>query len=349
VTWVLVDVCGDVFGSKTGRELSLRSQVKSDGKGLTMKKFVAAALAAIALSTAPAFAADLPMKAKPAAAPESPWDIAFGAAIASDYVWRGITQSNHQPSVASYFEPRYNINKDLQLYAGVGGASIEFPNRAAAEIDIYGGIRPTFGKLALDFGVWYYWYPKGQTFAGLNAPGDCTNGADLNFVACNTAKGDASFVEFFAKAGYAVTDEFSVGVALYYSPNVLNTGADGFFYTGLAKYAFPALSNGVQFYVSGDVGYWDLGTSDAFYGNVKYKSYWTWDVGGGFTWKVFTVDVRYIDTDLNKADCNAFTGDHTATYSSSGVTAINNGNLSNWCGSTVVGRISADLTVKQLK
>jgi len=29
-------------------------------------------------------------------------------------------------------------------------ASIDFPNRAAAEIDLYGGVRPTFGKLALE-------------------------------------------------------------------------------------------------------------------------------------------------------------------------------------------------------
>ena len=44
------------------------------------------------------------------------------------------------------------INKSLQGYVGVSGESIDFPNRAAAEIDFYGGIRPTFGKLALDFG-----------------------------------------------------------------------------------------------------------------------------------------------------------------------------------------------------
>ena len=131
-----------------------------------MKKFAVAAVAAFAVSAAPASAADLVTKAKPMAAPPPPpaWDIAFGGAIASDYVWRGITQSNHEPSVASYFEPRYNVNQDLQLYAGIGGASIAFPNRAAAEIDFYGGVRPTFGKLALDFGVWYYWYPGGQCF-----------------------------------------------------------------------------------------------------------------------------------------------------------------------------------------
>ena len=84
------------------------------------------------------------LKAPPPAAFD-PWDVAFGSAIMNDYVFRGITQSNHKPSVAAYFEPRYNVTKDLQLYVGSSVESISFANRAAAEVDIYGGIRPTFG------------------------------------------------------------------------------------------------------------------------------------------------------------------------------------------------------------
>ncbi len=84
-----------------------------------MKKFVSSVVAAVAVAAvaAPVFAADMPVKAKPvapAAAP-SPWDLAFGSAIMTDYVFRGVTQSAHQPSVAAYFEPRYNITPDLQL------------------------------------------------------------------------------------------------------------------------------------------------------------------------------------------------------------------------------------------
>src|SRR5947199_6910137 len=125
-----------------------------------MKKLTIAAVAAFALATGSASAADLVTKAKPIVAPEPPaWDFAFGSAIASDYIFRGVTQSNHKPSVAAYFEPRYNINKDLQLYIGVAGESISFANRAAAEIDVYGGIRPTFGAFAFDFGLWGYFYP----------------------------------------------------------------------------------------------------------------------------------------------------------------------------------------------
>src|ERR1700730_5544493 len=100
-----------------------------------MKKLTIAAIAAFALATGSASPADLATKPKPIAARAPPaWDLASGSAIASDYLFRGVTQSPHKPSVAVYFEPRYNINKDNQLYLGLGGASIDFPNRAAGEV-----------------------------------------------------------------------------------------------------------------------------------------------------------------------------------------------------------------------
>jgi uncharacterized protein (TIGR02001 family) len=121
-------------------------------------KRVALSFVVASLTSTTALAGDLAVKALPAgpvAAPAPPaWDIAIIGALMSDYNFRGITQSNHRPSAAAGFEPRYNINPNLQAYAGISGESIDFPNRAAAEIDLYGGIRPTFGKLALDGGFW---------------------------------------------------------------------------------------------------------------------------------------------------------------------------------------------------
>ena len=70
-----------------------------------------------------------------------------------------------KPSVAAYFEPRYNINKDLQFYAGIGGASIASRTAPRLRSTSTPAIRPTFGKFAFDFGVWYYWYPGGQCFS----------------------------------------------------------------------------------------------------------------------------------------------------------------------------------------
>jgi uncharacterized protein (TIGR02001 family) len=324
-----------------------------------MKKLTIAAVAAFALATGSASAADLVTKAKPVVAPEPPaWDLAFGSAIASDYIFRGVTQSNHKPSVAAYFEPRYNINKDNQLYVGLGGASIDFPNRAAAEVDFYGGWRPTVGAFAFDFGVWYYWYPGGQCFSAI-ANGNtfnCAPSAGVAFQALpngNAIKKDLSFYEVYAKVNYTVNDNIVLGAYAYYSPSVLNSGADGVFFGATAKYTWAAFANGVAPYISGEVGHWSLGTSDPFYGipgtrfagGIPYKDYTTWNAGFGWTWKVFTVDLRYIDTNLNKGDCNAFTSDHTASGTTS-ITAINpTGVGSKWCGATFVARLSADLTV----
>ena len=327
-----------------------------------MNKVVLSVAAVLVVSAAaPAFAADMPVKAvkAPAAAP-SPWDIAFGAAVMNDYVFRGITQSGHKPSVAGYFEPRYNITPEIQLYAGIAGESIKFANNAAAEIDLYGGVRPTFGPLAFDFGYWYYYYPGGQCYGqgptqALD-PGCVNGGIALNG---NVAKKVASFYEIYGKVVYTL-NEWAFGANFYYSPNFLNTGAEGEYASGTIKFTAPdkiALGP-FGWYVSGEFGRQWLGTSDAFYGvnppgigltGINYKDYDTWNIGFGLTWKVFTLDLRYSDTDLNKGDCNAFTSDPTATGTTN-ITAINPGGVgSSWCGATFIAKLSADLTLGSLK
>jgi uncharacterized protein (TIGR02001 family) len=318
-----------------------------------MNKLWVAIVAALAISAAPAFAADMPVKAEKApAAAASPWDIAFGAAIMNDYVFRGVTQSDHKPSVAAYFEPRFNILPNLQLYAGLAGESIKFANDAAAEIDFYGGVRPTFGPLAFDVGIWEYYYPGGTCFGGAD-PGclpALANG--------NVAKKNASFFEVYAKAAYTIGD-FVFGPNFFYSPNFLNTGADGEYLSGTFKWTAPAnvALGDVGWYVSGEFGRQWLGTSDSFYGipgtvfanGIPYKDYNTWNVGIGFTWKSFTLDLRYSDTNLSKGDCNAFTSDPGASGITN-VTPINPGGAgSNWCGATFIARLSADLTLGSLK
>lgn len=320
-----------------------------------MKKLILSVVAAVALAT-PALAADLRVKAPPPPAPPpSPWDIAFGAGITSDYIFRGITQSNHKPSVNASFEPRYNVSPYLQLYAGTAASSISFPNRAAAEIDGFAGIRPTFGPLALDFGGVYYWYPGGSCFNGATVPTvfgtDCLENGFLP-VNGNVIKKDLSFWEVYAKGTYTVNDQVSLAGAAFYSPSVLNSGANGTYVSGGARFAAPsaAMPEGWGLYLSGEAGHWFLGTSDAFYGvagfpnGIPYKSYTTWNVGVGITKSVFTLDFRYYDTDLNKGDCNAFTSDHTARFSGD-FTSINPGGFgSTWCGASFVVTGKFDLT-----
>src|SRR5277367_1323310 len=174
--------------------------------GIVMKKLVLLATA-LAIVSGSALAADMPMKAvkAPPPAPFDPWDLAFGAGIMSDYVFRGVTQSNHMPSVTAYFEPRYNVTKDLQLYVGTSTESISFANRAAAEVDVYGGIRPTFGAAAFDFGVWGYLYPGGQCIGA----GVCPAGSEV-LPNGNVMKKDVSFFEGYAKLNYIINDSWPV-------------------------------------------------------------------------------------------------------------------------------------------
>lgn len=323
-----------------------------------MKRLVLVA-AVLAMTASSTFAADMAVKAvkAPPPAPFDPWDFAFGSAIMNDYIFRGVTQSNHKPSVAAYFEPRYNVTKDLQLYVGLAGESISFTNRPAAEIDIYGGIRPTFGAFAFDIGVWGYLYPGGTCFFG--APFDAAGKAVSAECAANalpngnTMKKDVSFFEAYGKVSYTINENWQFGLNEYYSPNFLNSGAWGNYSSITGKYTAPSTifgSSGIGMYVSGEFGRQWFGTTDSFYGvpafpnGIHYADYNTWNIGVGFTYKVFALDLRYSDTDLSKGNCSAFTGSFNASGTTN-VTPINPlGTGSNWCGAAGIVKLSADLT-----
>lgn len=358
-----------------------------------MKRVAFSLVLVAGLAVSSAMAADMATKAPPPAPPPpSPWDVAITAALMTDYNFRGITQSAHNPSVQAGFEPRYNFNKDWQGYVGISGESIDFPNNAAAEIDFYGGIRPTFDKLALDLGVWYYWYPGGNCYGApmgtvsvvggaqgvcstppagpivpsKNFPGPLGNG--------NVVKANESFIEGYVKATYTFNDQWAAGIQEWYSPSVANTGASGWYTVGNVTFTEPSTwypaGTGLGGYISADLGYWALGTSDVFYGSVpcngfcgagipnvgsqpngvKYTSYWNWDIGLGWTWKAFTLDLRYYDTNLTKAECNAFTSASNSTFALSNVTSQNTSGLgSNWCSAAFIAKLSFATNISNIK
>ena len=138
----------------------------------------------------------------------------------------------------------------------------------------------------------------------------------------NVVKQNVSFVEGYGKATYTVNDNFNFGGSIWGSPSVLNSGAPGIYYAGNVTLTAPStwFQYGIGAYVSGDVGWWQLGTSDAFYGvaglSRRYPVQELRQLGRSvsrFTWKAFTLDLRYYQSDLSKGDCNAFTSDHTAS------------------------------------
>ncbi len=160
-------------------------------------------------------------------------------------------------------------------------------------------------------------------------------------------KKDVSFFEVYGKGNYTINDNWQFGVTEYYSPNFLNSGAWGDYASVTGKYTAPSTAfgtSGIGMYVSGEFGRQWLGTSSAFYGvnsalgnfsaGIPYASYDTWNIGIGFTYKVFTLDLRYSDTDLSKGNCSAFTVPSMLPKHQRH--AINPGGTgSNWCGAAV--------------
>jgi hypothetical protein len=140
-----------------------------------------------------------------------------------------------------------------------------------------------------------------------------------------------------------VKDNFEFGGSIWGSPSVLNSGASGVYYTGNVTLTAPTtwFPDGIGAYVSADAGWWQLGTTDAFYGGVPLPSYANWDAGLAITWKAFTLDLRYYQSNLTPAQCNVFTSDQTAN--AGGVLT------SNWCGAAFIAKLSIDTSIAELR
>lgn len=319
-----------------------------------MAKHSLTKLAALAVATTllagPAVAADMVVKAQPLPPTPAPsmFDIAFGALVASDYNFRGISQSDRDFSVGAYFEPRLKVTPDVELYAGISAYSVKLPTSPTAEVDFYAGVRPTVGPVTFDFGFWYYYYPGEQQVWGLPTPGPGllsfpTTQPPAGYVPWT--KSDTDFWEVYGKATWAATDWLSVGAYVYYTPDWLNTGSPGTYAGGTLKATAPStwLPGGLGAYVSGELAHYWLGTTDDFFGNVNLPDYLYWNAGFGFTYKMFTLDLRYHDTDLSQAQCYLLTGD---------LNGFNSGptpGRSRWCGSTFIAKLSVDTTMAAFK
>ena len=117
---------------------------------------VAAAIAA--MTAAPALAQD--------------FDPSFNVGAATDYVWRGVSQTDENPQLSA------GVDTSLWSlgYAGAWISNVDFGNGTDAEFDLYAGVKPQVGPVTLDLGVIYYGYinqPSGpdQNFVELKAAG----------------------------------------------------------------------------------------------------------------------------------------------------------------------------------
>lgn len=314
-----------------------------------MNKFAVVAasmLLAGAASIGTASAADLSAKPVKAVAPEPTplWDVAFGVKLGTDYVFRGISQTDGNPTVQGYAELRLFD----WVYAGIFASNVDFPpviatpagpfftglSDASAEIDLYGGLRHTWGGLTLDLGFVYYYYPGEIAVNSLGAGVPGTN---------------VDYWEIYFKPTYVINDVFTVGGNLYYTDSYAGSGSDGTYLSGTAKVDFTKWSTvpGVGFYISGELGYQWLGQTsfnNIFLADVQLPSYTTWNVGVAFTYKAATLDLRYYGSTLSEGP-GFVSGVGFAPFGECGVIS----GLPGVCGDRFVASLSFDTSFNALK
>jgi uncharacterized protein (TIGR02001 family) len=204
-------------------------------------------------------AASLAMGGSALAQDEPAVDVSFNLGVASDYVFRGVSQTDEGIQVFGGADVTSGI-----LYAGVWASNVDFLDTTDAEVDLYAGVRPTAGPVALDFGAIYYAY--------IDEP----SGADYNYWE-------------FKAAGSVPVGQATLGAAMFYSPDFTGAGADeGLYYEVNA--AMP-LSDKAS--LSGAIGHQDIEIDGG--GDVDYT---TWNVGIGYAiTDQVGLDIRYWDTD----------------------------------------------------
>ena len=217
-------------------------------------------------------------------APVSPHTFSANVGLFSEYVFRGITNSNEGPAIQGGFDYAHESG----FYLGVWASNIEFgggpaSNTASIETDFYAGFAGSFANgIGWDAGMIYYAYP------------------DQN----EDVAADYNYFEGYGKLNYAWQGlQFtpSLEVGLYYSPDYFGEDGDAIYSYGTfgatLPYDFsPYVTVGYQ-YVDGDQTSGPVG-----YDYVHYA------LGVSKTMGQFTADLSWQDArDLSgcKDNCEA--------------------------------------------
>ncbi|MEC9434212.1 MAG: TorF family putative porin [Pseudomonadota bacterium] len=169
--------------------------------------------------------------AVPAAAQEDPLSISLGAAITSDYVFRGISQTDKAPAFQPYAEAEYALPGDFgSVYAGFWGSNVDF-GEFEVEMDFYGGYRNSFRGIDYDIGYVRYVYTDS---------GDCCG-------------------EAYVSADYQINDAIGVGGAYYHDFDLETDYVTGS--VTIALFWELELSGGVGKFADGGASDWNVGLS----------------------------------------------------------------------------------------
>ncbi|MBL8661002.1 MAG: hypothetical protein JNM75_14755 [Rhodospirillales bacterium] len=243
-----------------------------------MNRTILAVATAAALATAVpvAMAEDADKKADDVI----PGEISGSVALTSDYVFRGISQTDRDAAIQGSLE--YSIDTGIagaSAYAGFWGSNVNFNDgdQAQAEIDALFGFRGDVGDTGLswDFGGIYYWYP----------------GASSRL--------DYDYWEIVPKVEYAVNDLVSVSALYAFSPNFFADTGFGHYVQGGVSVTPPLPFAGFDLSLDGTVGYqWIESNSKA-----GIEDYLNWSIGATVSVKSLDFTVAYTDTNLSHSDC----------------------------------------------
>ncbi|MFZ2030099.1 MAG: TorF family putative porin [Vitreimonas sp.] len=199
-------------------------------------------------------------------------------ALTSDYVFRGISQTQGDPAIQGGFDFTTNVG-GLPVYAGAWASNLDFGSRSAVhvpmELDIYGGLKPTIGPVSADFGVIGYLYPNA----------DDPSSAGLS--------GDWNYWELKAAGSISPATGLTLGAAIYYSPEFPLKGGNALYTELNGSWAIND-----TFAVSGAVGHQQVDAAGYFVTPTSTTdNYTTWNVGATASAHGFSLDLRYWDSD----------------------------------------------------
>lgn len=183
-------------------------------------------------------------------------EVSGSVSMVSDYVFRGLSQSEGGPAIQGSLD----WSSDM-FYAGAWGSSTDLGVGESMELDLYVGATPTTGPVSWDLGLVGYFYP----------------GADDD-------SAEADYYEGIVGASMNLTEQFSVGGQVAYTPEYFGDGGEGIYYEINGGFAVSD-----AFSISAAYGVQDI--------DFASDSYSTWNVGAQYAIHGFTLGAQYSDTE----------------------------------------------------
>jgi uncharacterized protein (TIGR02001 family) len=191
-----------------------------------------------------------------------PGELSANVALTTNYVFRGITQTDDGPAIQGGFDYAQGI-----FYAGTWGSSVDFGDDTTMELDLYAGIAPSYNDISFDFGVLYYAYPDSPELP----------------------TGSQDFVELYGGASYPI-GPVEVGGTIAYSPDFYGEIGDAFYYQLTAGLDLSEFTGVEGLGIDGAYGF------SRFDDDMLGDDYDDWNIGLTVSALGLDFDLRYFDT-----------------------------------------------------